>query len=310
MELRQEQEKLLAEQADLEALVGSTARQKTVLKKQLAALQKEFGGGTPEGRRRSSFAEAPAAVAMSREAMIEREAVTVIVSQRNWVRAQKGHADLAALDALKFKEGDGLARAFHAETTDRLLLVASGGRFFTVLANDLPGGRGFGEPLSLMVDWPQGEEMVAALPFRPGLRLLLAASDGRGFVGRAEELLAETRKGRQVVNLKDKARIAVVRPIGEGHDHVAVMGENRKLLVFPLESLPEMARGQGVTLQKYKDGGLSDAITLALADGLSWKLQGESARTRAESDLTPWLGARAAAGRLPPQGFPKDNKFQ
>jgi topoisomerase-4 subunit A len=161
-----------------------------------------------------------------------------------------------------------------------------------------------------MVDWPQGEEMVAALPFRPGLRLLLAASDGRGFVGKAEELLAETRKGRQVVNLKDKARIAVVRPIGEGHDHVAVMGENRKLLVFPLESLPEMARGQGVTLQKYKDGGLSDAITLALADGLSWKLQGESARTRAESDLTPWLGARAAAGRLPPQGFPKDNKFQ
>ncbi|WP_199554033.1 DNA topoisomerase IV subunit A [Sandaracinobacteroides hominis] len=316
MELRREQEKLQAEREDLDALVGSTARQKTALKKQLAALMKEFGGATAIGKRRSDFADAPVVAAISRESMIEREAVTVIISQRNWIRAQKGHADLGQLDGLKFKEGDGLSRAFHAETTDRILLAASGGRFFTVLANDLPGGRGFGEPLSLMVDWPQGEDIIAALPFKPGLKLLLAATDGRGFVANADELLAETRKGRQVVNLKadptgkNGPKFAFIRPIGDGHDHVAVIGDNRKLLVFPLEALPEMARGQGVALQKYKDGGLSDVMTLKLADGLSWKLQGESARTRTETDLTPWLGSRAAAGRLPPQGFPKDNRFQ
>lgn len=310
MELRREQEKLGAEHAELEALVGSTARQKTALKKQLASLMKDYGADTPNGRRRSDFAEAPAAVAISRESMIEREPLTVILSGRNWIRAQKGHADLANLDNLKFKEGDGLARAFHAETTDRLLFAASGGRFFTLLANDLPGGRGFGEPLSIMVDFPTGEDIIAALPATPGLKLLLAASDGRGFLANAAELLAETRKGRQVVNLKAGAKLQAVRPLAEGADHVAVIGENRKLLLFPLDALPVMARGQGVALQKYKDGGLADVTTLKLAEGLSWKLQGESGRTRTETDLTLWIGARASAGRLPPQGFPRDNQFQ
>jgi topoisomerase-4 subunit A len=310
MELRREQEKLSAEQAELDALVNSTARQRTALKRQLAQLMKDYGRDTPLGHRRSIFANAPQAVALSREAMIEREPLTIILSQRNWIRAQKGHVDLAALDGLKFKEGDGLARAFHAETTDRILIAASGGRFFTLLANDLPGGRGFGEPITLMVDFPQGEDVIAAFPAKPGLKLLLAASDGRGFLARAEELLAETRKGRQVMNLKDKARFTHIRPVGEGHTHVAIIGENRKLLIFPLEGLPEMTRGQGVALQKYKDGGLSDLITLNPADGLSWKLQGDSGRIRTETDLTPWLGNRAAAGRLPPQGFPKDNRFQ
>ncbi len=310
MELRREQEKLVAEQAELELLVGSTARQKAALKKQLQQLLKEFGKETTNGRRRSDFADAPVAIAASRESMIEREPLTVILSQRNWIRAQKGLADLGQLDSLKFKEGDALSRAFHAETPDRLLIAVSGGRFFTILANDLPGGRGFGEPLGLIVDVPAGEEVVAALPYRPGARLLLAASDGRGFVADAEELLAETRKGRQVMNLKDRAKVAVVRPIPSGADHVAIIGENRKLLVFPLEMLPTMSRGQGVALQKYKDGGLSDVTTLKLADGLSWKLQGESLRTRTEADLTPWLGARASAGRLPPQGFPKDGRFR
>jgi topoisomerase-4 subunit A len=310
MELRREQEKLAAEQAELDALVGSAARQKTALKKQLAALAKEFGSEREPGARRSSFAEAPAAVAISRESMIEREPITVILSQRNWVRAQKGQADLAQLDGLKFKEGDALARAFHAETVDRLLVAASGGRFFTILVNDLPGGRGFGEPLSLIVDFPAGEDVVAAFPHRPGMRLLLAASDGRGFLADADELLAETRKGRLVVNLKPGAKLAAVRQVPEGADHVAVIGENRKLLVFPLETLPVMARGQGVALQKYRDGGLSDVAALKLADGLSWRLQGDSARTRTESDLAFWLGARGSAGRLPPQGFPRDNRFR
>jgi topoisomerase-4 subunit A len=310
MELRREQEKLIAEQAGLEALIGSTARQKTALRKELATLAEAYGAETPLGRRRTGFAEAPTVEAISREAMIEREAVTVILSARNWIRAQKGHADAAAIAALKFKEGDALARTLAAETVDRILLFASGGRVFTLLANDLPGGRGFGEPLSLLLDWPAGEEVVAMLALRPAQRLLLAASDGRGFIGDAAALAAETRKGRQVVNLKPGARLSVVQPVGEGHDHVAAIGDNRKLIVFPLAALPEMARGSGVALQKFKSGGLADAITLRLADGLSWKLAGDSGRTRTEADLTPWLGARAGAGRLPPQGFPKDNRFR
>ncbi len=310
MELRREQERLLEEQAQLDALVGSPARQKTALKKQLAALMKDYGGGTELGRRRTGFGEAPSSIQISREAMIEREPLTVILSQRNWIRAQKAHADLGALDGLKFKEGDGLALAFHAETVDRILVAASGGRFFTVSAHELPGGRGFGEPLSLMVDFPAGEEVVAAFPVKAGQKLLLAASDGRGFLAEAEALQAETRKGRQVMNLKGGARLAIVHPVGEGHDHVAIIGENRKLLVFPIDGLPVMARGQGVALQKYKDGALSDVITLRMEDGLSWKLGGDSGRVRTESDLTPWRGWRAGAGRLAPQGFPKDNRFQ
>lgn len=309
MELRREQEKLLAEQGDLDALVQSPARQRTVLKKQLEALAKAYAADSDAGRRRTTFADAPAAVALSREAMIEREAVTILLSQRNWIRAQKGHADLAALDGLKFKEGDALALALHAETTDRLLITVSGGRFFTLHCNDLPGGRGFGEPLTLMIDLPAGEDIVAVMPVAPESRLLLAASDGRGFIAKADELVAETRKGKQVVNLRTGAKLKIVKPVQPGADHVAVIGDNRKLLVFPLEMLPEMVRGQGVQLQKYKDGGLADAITLTLADGLSWKMQGDSGRTRTESDLGFWVGMRATNGRLPPQGFPKGNQF-
>lgn len=310
MELRREQERLATEQSGLEALLGSTARQRTAIRRELDTLARIWGPASAQGRRRSDFAEAPQVEPLSISAMIEREPLTVILSERQWVRAMKGHADDASLAGQKFKEGDALASAFHAETTDRILVAAAGGRFFTLAAHELPGGRGFGEPLGLMVDFPAGEAVVAALPWREGLRLLIAASDGRGFVADAAELLAETRKGRQVVNLKGAARVAVVQPIAADHDHVAVIGENRKLLVFPLDALPVLARGQGVALQKYKDGGLSDLVTLKRADGLSWKLLGESGRTRTEADLTPWIGGRASAGRLPPQGFPKDNRFR
>ncbi len=310
MELRHEQDKLLAEQGDLDALVQSPARQRTALKKQLDQLARLYAADSPEGRRRTSFADAPAVVSLSREAMIEREPVTVILSQRNWIRAQKGHADATAIDSLKFKEGDALALAIHAETTDRLLVAMAGGRFFTVDCNTLPGGRGFGEPLALMVDLPAGEDIVALFPFAPDSRLLLVASDGRGFLAEASGLLAETRKGKQVMTPRPGATLKVVKPVAEGADHVAVIGDNRKLLIFPLEMLPEMSRGQGVQLQKYKGGGLSDVTTLRLADGLSWKMQGESGRTRNESDLGFWVGTRATAGRLPPQGFPRENRFQ
>jgi topoisomerase-4 subunit A len=221
----------------------------------------------------------------------------------------KGHVELSNPDALKFKEGDGPRFFFHAQTTDKLLLAAANGRFYTLAADKLPGGRGFGEPVRLMVDI-EGEGNITALwKAVPGTKLLLASSDGRGFITSTDAALAETRKGKQVVNLRPGASLAVVKPIAEGDDYVAVIGENRKMVVYPLAELPEMGRGQGVQLQRYRDGGLSDATTFAFAQGLSWAMGGESGRMRTETDLNPWRTARGAAGRMPPIGFPRDNRF-
>jgi topoisomerase-4 subunit A len=221
----------------------------------------------------------------------------------------KGHVALDNAEALKFKEGDGPRFLFHAQTTDKLLLAADDGRFFTLGSDKLPGGRGFGEPVRASIDMGEGTGIVALMPVWAGGRLLLAASDGKGFVVKVEDIIAETRKGRQVVNVRAGAKLVIVRKVGGAHDYVAAVGENRKLVVFPLAELPEMARGQGVTIQKYKDGGLSDAVTFVFAEGLSWAMGGDSGRTRTEADLTPWRVARGAAGRMPPLGFPRDNKF-
>ena len=309
MELKGERDKLMAEREGLVALLESPAKQKTRLKKDLAALRTRYGPETPIGRRRTLVEEAAPAREIPLEAMIEREPITVIMSQRGWVRAMKGHVALDAADALKFKEGDGAAFAFHAQTTDKILLAAEDGRFFTLGADKLPGGRGFGEPVRLMIDLPDGLAIVNLLPARAEERLLLAANDGKGFVVKSSEIIAETRKGRQVVNVRAGAKLAVVRPISADHDYVAAVGDNRKLVVFPLNELPEMGRGQGVTIQKYKDGGLSDVVTFKLEEGLSWAMGGDTGRTRTESDLTPWRVARGAAGRMPPLGFPRDNTF-
>lgn len=309
MELKGERDKLMAEREGLVALLESPAKQKTRLKKDLAALRTRYGPETPIGRRRTLVEEAAPARDIPLEAMIEREPITVIMSQRGWVRAMKGHVALDAADALKFKEGDGAAFAFHAQTTDKILLAAEDGRFFTLGADKLPGGRGFGEPVRLMIDLPDGLAIVNLLPARAEQRLLLAANDGKGFVVKSSEIIAETRKGRQVVNVRAGAKLAVVRPISADHDYVAAVGDNRKLVVFPLNELPEMGRGQGVTIQKYKDGGLSDVVTFKLEEGLSWAMGGDTGRTRTESDLTPWRVARGAAGRMPPLGFPRDNTF-
>ncbi len=309
MEIKGERDKLTAERQGLVALLESPAKQKTRLKKDLAALRTRYGPDTPIGRRRTLVEEAAPAREIPLEAMIEREPITVIMSQRGWVRAMKGHVALDAADALKFKEGDGAAFAFHAQTTDKILLAAEDGRFFTLGADKLPGGRGFGEPVRLLIDLPDGLSIVNLLPARAEERLLLAANDGKGFVVKSSEIIAETRKGRQVVNVRAGAKLAVVRPISGDHDYVAAVGDNRKLVVFPLNELPEMGRGQGVTIQKYKDGGLSDVVTFKLEDGLSWAMGGDTGRTRTESDLTPWRVARGAAGRMPPLGFPRDNRF-
>jgi topoisomerase-4 subunit A len=210
---------------------------------------------------------------------------------------------------MKFKEGDGPAFAFHAQTTDKLMLAADNGRFYTLAADRLPGGRGFGEPVRLMVDIDDQAGIVALRPFTPGARLLMAASDGRGFIAKVDDLLAETRKGRQVVRPRKGAKLRVVYPIPADADHVASIGENRKLVIFALSELPEMASGQGVQLQRYRQGGLSDAIAFRLDQGLSWTMGGDSKRTRTETDLANWKTVRGTAGRLPPTGFPKENRF-
>ena len=307
MELRQEKDNLLAEQDELQKLLDSPARQRTRLKRDLTALRKEYGEDTPLGRRRTTIAEAAPTVEFSMDAMIEKAPVTVILSQKGWIRGASGHEPLDR--EYKFKEGDGPAFALHAQTTDKLLIAADDGRFYTLGCDKLPGARGFGEPIRTMLDIDAEAQIVAVLVHRPKTQLLLAATSGKGFAAVTDEILAETRKGRQVVNLKDKVRLRVVREIAEAHDHVAVVGDNRKLVVFNLEELPVMARGQGVTLQRYRDGGLADAITFRLEDGLSWQMGGKGDRTRTETEIWQWKVARGAAGRMPPQGFPRDNRF-
>jgi topoisomerase IV subunit A len=309
MEIKTERDKLSAEREELVLLIESPARQKTRLKKDLNALKSRFSVDTPLGKRRTRVEEAGPAKEIPLEAMIEREPITVIMSQRGWIRAMKGHAALDNPETLKFKDGDGPAYAFHAQTTDKVLLAVDDGRFFTIGADKLPGGRGFGEPVRLLVDMSDGIGIVKLFHAAASSRLLLAASDGKGFVAKVEDVIAETRKGRQVVNLRAGAKLAVIRIVAETDDYVAAVGDNRKLVVFPLNELPEMGRGQGVTIQKYKDGGLSDAVTFKLEDGLSWAMGGDTGRTRTESDLTPWRVARGAAGRMPPLGFPRDNRF-
>jgi topoisomerase-4 subunit A len=307
MELRKEREDLLAEQDDLQKLLDSPARQRTHLKRDLNALRKEYAQDTELGRRRTTIAEAAPTREFSMDAMIEKEPVTVILSARGWVRGARGHL---ALDSdFKFKDGDGPAFALHAQTTDKLLIAADNGRFYTLGADKLPGARGFGEPIRTMLDIDADAQIVAVLAYRPKAQLLLASNLGRGFAAEADELLAETRKGRAVMSVKPGVKLALVREIPPEHDHVAVVGDNRKLVIFSLGELPLLAKGQGVTLQRYRDGGLSDAVTLKLEDGLSWKMGGESGRIRTEPDMRMWKVARGAAGRLPPNGFPRDNKF-
>ncbi|GAA4052532.1 DNA topoisomerase IV subunit A [Parerythrobacter jejuensis] len=307
MQLRDEKADLLKEQEELATLLGSSARQRTRLKRDLKALQKEYGPDTDLGARRTTIAEAAPAVEFSMDAMIEKEPVTVILSQKGWIRGAKGHVDLD--QDFKFKEGDGPAFTFHAQTTDKLLLAADNGRFFTLGADKLPGARGFGEPIRNTLDIDAEANIVQVIVHQPKGRLLLGATTGKGFAAETAELLAETRKGRQVVNLKGDAKLSVVRPIEEGHDHVAVVGDNRKLVVFNLDELPTLGRGQGVQLQRYRDGGMSDAKTFTLEEGLSWQMGGKGDRTRTENEIWQWKVARGGAGRLPPQGFPRNNTF-
>jgi len=303
MELLKEQGALMEERAGLEDLLDSETLQWDRIGSELKEIKQQFGKDYARGARLTGFAEAGEVEDVPLEAMIDREPITVVCSQMGWIRAMTGHIDLTR--ELKFKDGDGPRFIFHAETTDRLLILGSNGRFYTLSAANLPGGRGMGEPVRLMVDLPNEAEIVALFIHRPGAKLLLASSAGDGFVVPEDEVVAQTRAGKQVLTVRGDVRARVCRPV-QG-DHVAVVGENRKVLVFPLAELPEMAKGKGVRLQKYKDGGLSDATTFDLAQGLSWL--DPAGRTRTETDLTEWTAKRASAGRMAPRGFPRDNRF-
>ena len=303
LELIREQEDLMAERADLEDLLESPDQQWSRISEQLKDIKAKFGKKYDLGARRTTFAEASEVEDVPLEAMIEREPVTVVCSQMGWVRAMTGHIDLSR--ELKFKDGDGPRFIFHAETTDRLLIFGSNGRFYTVSAANLPGGRGMGEPLRLMVDLPNEAEIVTIFSHQPDRRLLVASTAGDGFIVPENDVLAQTRSGKQVLNVRGDVRAALCKSVSG--DTVAVVGENRKVLVFPLDELPEMGRGKGVRLQKYKDGGLSDATTFTMSEGLSWL--DPAGRTRTETQLTEWTGKRASAGRMAPRGFPRNNKF-
>ncbi|UFN50775.1 DNA topoisomerase IV subunit A [Roseomonas sp. OT10] len=301
MELRREHKKLSAEQKALQRLLDSESARWKQIGAELEATRAKFGSG-PLGDRRTKLVSEMAAVTVDLSAHVEREPITVILSEKGWLRAQKGH--LPPETELRFKEGDGLLLMLHAETTDRLCFLASNGRSYTIKAEAVPRGRGDGQPVRLMVDLANEDTVVAGFVWKEGLRFLLASRAGRGFVVKSEDLLAEKRTGKQVLVVEAPDTLAVCADaVG---DTVAVVGENRKLLVFPLEQVPEMTRGRGVTLQGYKDGGLSDVKVFDKAHGLSWALGG---RTRTETALTGWRGNRGGAGKQPPNGFPRSNRF-
>lgn len=307
IEIRREHDELMKEKKKLEALLASRAKRVKAVRRQIEGIQKEFGQETELGKRRTSFERAAEITVDLDQAFIEKEPITVSCSSMGWIRALKGHT--ADPDDMKFKEGDSGRFLLRCQTTDKLLVFARSGKFFTLAADKLPRGKGFGEPLRLMCGMEQSDDIVSMLVYRPGQKLLLASTAGKGFIVDADSVVAQTKSGKQVLSLPEKAVALCCRPVPTGDnaaDHVAVIGSNRKFLVFALEDIPEMKRGQGVVLQKYKGGKLSDVKMFKAADGLSWK-SGE--RTRTESDTRPWLGKRGQVGKLPPTGFPRSNTF-
>ncbi|MBI3708200.1 MAG: DNA topoisomerase IV subunit A [Proteobacteria bacterium] len=301
IEIKRERDALAVEGKELGRLLKDEAKRWQKIADEIGEIRKRFGEKTEIGRRRTEIADAPAPIVVPIEALIEREPITVICSAKGWVRVFKGHSD--DLSEIRYKEGDSAKFALKAESTDKLLVLATNGRFYMVPCDKLPGARGDGEPLKLMVDMGDAE-IVQSLVHKPGRKLLVAASDGRGFIVAEDEVVAQTRAGKQVLNVGEGVTARACCPV-EG-DTVAVIGENRKLLLFAAADLPEMNRGRGVILQKYKEGGLSDVKVFNLAEGLSWRA-GIGVRT--ETDLQDWVGQRAQAGRLPPQGFPRVNRF-
>ncbi len=305
MEIRNEHAKLVKEQKGLQALLKSEDEQWARISDEIKAVKETYSKKTPLGRRRTDFAEAPEIDVDFEQALIEKEPVTVVCSEKGWIRTMKGH--LEDFSGLTYKDGDRGQFAFHAMTTDKVMLFSSSGKFFTLDVNKLPGGRGHGEPVRLMCDLDAADSIVSLFIHTPGTKRLLASTEGDGFIVPEDECVATTRKGKQVLNVKAPVEAVVCVVVPPDATHVATIGENRKMVIFKLGEVPEMARGKGVRLQKFKDGGLSDAQAFKLKDGLSWT--DSSGRNFIVTDLKEWLGERAQAGRLPPKGFPKSNKF-
>jgi topoisomerase-4 subunit A len=307
MEIKGEHKDLMEEQKTLEKLLNSPAQQWKTVAGQIREVREKYGPTTAIGKRRTHFEKAPDAeiTAAVEDALVEREPITVVVSEKGWIRTLRGHQQ--DLSNLAYKGDDKLKLSFFAETTSRLLIFASNGRFYTVDAAKLPGGRGHGEPIRLFIDLDQTGEVIDVRPYVGKRKFVVASRSGNGFIVSEDEVLGTTRKGKQVLNVKLPDRAAALA-IAEG-DTVAAIGENRKMVLFPLSELPEMGRGRGVRLQRYKDGGLSDVAIFNLADGMSWTDSAGRNFTMDKKELADWRGKRADAGRLAPKGFPKANKF-
>ena len=311
VEIRTEHENLSEEKAGIEALLASEEAQWKTIAWEIGNTKKKFGKNTELGARRTTFEEA-AEIDMEAvaAAMIEKEPITVVVSEKGWIRALRGHA--ADFGSLAFKEGDRLKTAFHAETTDKFLMFTTGGKFYTLTGDKLPGGRGHGEPVRIMVDMDNDADILDLFIHKPGRKRLVASTLGNGFVVSESDVIANTRKGKQVLNVTLPAEAVICTPVETGEnapDQLAVVGENRKMLIFPLEQIPEMTRGKGVRLQKYKDGGIRDAQAFQASAGLNWTDSAERIHTRAMGELTEYIGERAQAGRMVPKGFPRNGKF-
>ena len=307
MQLRDERKKLIAERKELTGILKDEGKQSAKIAEELKDIRKRFGAKVEGGARRTQFSDAPKVEAATLDSMIDKEPVTVICSEKGWIRAMKGHV---ALDSeIKYKDGDGPRFIFHAQTTDKLLLMATNGRIYTLAVDKLPGGRSMGEPVRLMVDLPNEEETVALFAHVPGTKRVVASTDGRGFVVAEADVVAQTRTGKQVLNTDPLSKAAFCAAIDSDDDTVAVVGDNRKMLIFPISELPEMGRGKGVLLQRYKDGGMADIRTFELSAGLSWLMGGGKTRTVPADELADYEGKRASAGRMAPRGFPRDNKF-
>jgi topoisomerase IV subunit A len=305
-EIREEDKKLRAEKKSLEDLLRSEKAQWKAIADQIRDVREKFSPKTPLGKRRTGFAQAPAHdEAAIEEALVEREPITVVVSEKGWIRALRGQ--VADLSSLTFKADDALDHAFFAETTSKILVFATNGRFYTIEAAKLPGGRGHGEPVRLFIELDQAAEIVDVFRYQGGRKLIVASKQGRGFIVAEDECLANTRKGKQVLNVKPPDVARVIAPVAG--ELVAAIGENRKMVVFPIEQVPEMTRGSGVRLQRHKDGGLSDLKTFEVEKGLTWTDSAGRVFTLSLKELADWRGNRSDAGRLAPKGFPKTNKF-
>ena len=305
VEINAEHNKLSKERREIKQLLKSEDMQWERITEEVKATRETYSKKTPLGRRRTTFADAPDIEVDLDEALIEKEPITVILSEKGWIRALKGHQD--DLAKLEFKQGDELKRAIKASTADKLILFATNGKFFTLEAGQLPGGRGHGEPVRLMVDLEENHDFVELFVHDPARKLLVASTGSYGFIVPEEEVVASTRKGKQILNVTEPEEARIVVPV-EG-DYVATFGENRKMLVFKLDEVNEMARGKGVILQRFKDGGLADVRVFKKSDGLTWLDSAGRTFTLSWSELRDWAGERAQAGRLAPKGFPRSNKF-